>query len=284
MWRALGKRLLERWGAGVVHLALRYVMTRYRSVFTALPFVCLLAGCGGGGSQANDVISVQISPSSLAGTVVTGGQAQGFPSGEVTATFTNLPNAQVYPAIVDDHGGIYPGSVTFKKNADGSFSGTLPFNPLLAPGDYSGAVQLHLFKDSSATSEYPLSGGKLPYTLTVLPGITFSVTVNGASGTLTAKPVPWNHFVDQEVTPAAGSYQVVTLTASVPVTWIDLDPFGYSSSDNANAINETTSSTQWSATIYKRNPNPYPGYFYVTATPTTQGAVPIQVHFSIPVN
>jgi hypothetical protein len=151
-----------------------------------------------------------------------------------------LPKGAIYPVIVLDkpiftiHNIIQSGSATFTTS--------LTPDVTLAPGTYTGTITLHLYKDSGYSSQYPLTGGDLPYTLTVTPELQITVKIDGVVST-TIKPTSSNTGVmsifsntiywTNSITPASvvtlKAGQVLELESNIPVDWSgagDFYPYG----------------------------------------------------------
>jgi hypothetical protein len=128
----------------------------------------LLTACGGGGGGASaPATTVSFSPNPLSAFCYQTQPGLDY-SVAVVATFGGtLPTGTVYAVITFDH----PGFTTNIQILQSGNIYTAKLSPdvSLAPGMYTGNVTVHLYKDSSFTSEYPLSGGTLPYTVTVTP-------------------------------------------------------------------------------------------------------------------
>lgn len=135
---------------------------------------CVLGGCGGGGGGDNGYndeswtnVSVSLSPTSISTTFSESG---GTPAGvTITASLFDPPTTSVYAYITADSNVFTAGPQTVTANGNGGYSATLSFNTSVAPGTYSGFLTLKLCKDSACASQYVVSGGTLPYTVTVTP-------------------------------------------------------------------------------------------------------------------
>ena len=132
-----------------------------------LSVAILLTACGGGGTSV-PATTVSFNPNPLSAACYQGQAGLDY-SVTVVATFGGtLPTGIVYVVIAFDN----PGFTTFMNILPSGNIYTAQLSPdvSLVPGVYTGTVTVHLYKDSSFTSEYPLSGGTLPYTVTVTPG------------------------------------------------------------------------------------------------------------------
>jgi len=214
--------------------------------------VMLPAGCGGGGggggsAQPQPTTTVTYGPTTLSATYFQHqsglNSSAGAPSVSVDATFGgSLPTGTVYPVIVLDKP-YFSTSVEIVQSGSQSYGATLHPDVNLNPGTYTGTIRLHLFKDASYTSEYALSGGDLPYTLTVTPELAITVKIDGVVST-TIKPtssntavmsingntIYWNPGSAPASVATLQAGQVLELESSIPVNWTgagDLYPYGY---------------------------------------------------------
>jgi hypothetical protein len=145
------------------------VMRLCKNFMFGLSVAILLTACGGGGGGTSDPgTTVSFNPNPLSAACIQNQAGLDY-SVTVVATFGGtLPTGIVYVVIAFDN----PGFTTFMNILPSGNIYTAQLSPdsALAPGTYTGNVTVHLYKDSSFTSEYPLSGGTLPYTVTVTPG------------------------------------------------------------------------------------------------------------------
>lgn len=206
---------------------LRVLVVRFHRFFT-LGAVTVLCACGGGGSSGSGSIAVTYSPES----VTVGGVEGHHPNGigfTVTATLSATPGGAVYPVIVSSDPVIQTGSTVAVKNADGSYTATLTTVPALGVGTYTGTLTLMLCKDPQCSSQYPVSGATLPFTITVIPEPQFTLTANQvSSGQATISAIPGSHYFIVD-----GSD--LTLTTDTPVVW--------TMSTNGASLHQSTDTT-----------------------------------------
>lgn len=202
----------------------------FRSIFIAAILLALAACGGGGGGNSNDsAITLTLNPSTISATFPGNNQSLSIPGVDVTATVSPAITSSVYVYIVDSAGVLVQGATTITSNSNGSYTVRINFNKSLSPGTYTGNFTIRLCKDSACASEYALNGGRVPYTVTVTPGIQIvSATVNGVSVSPTSLNVR--------------DGDVVTLQSNVPVGWT-------TAQSGVIVSNESSSSTLWSATL-----------------------------------
>lgn len=164
---------------------------------------------------------------------------------QVNGTVAPVPQGQLYVRIVLD-APVFDSNVGLDVFPPDSFE--LYFTPLmdLQPGTYTGTVTVQVFQDAAMTKPYRVTGGTLPYVVTVDPELTVSVKIDGVlqPETFTSSHFAVTYFNNigygtiywDGATAPASSYtlhpgQVVELEASVPVTWYGPDrtagPYGY---------------------------------------------------------
>lgn len=210
----------------------------------ALCLIGAMAACGGGGgSDSTSSTQVEFTPAKAELTYYEKGQSLNPPTLHVSARVTNPPSGTVHVRIVQDKQVLHTSTVTAFRQTDGTYAADLPFETTLTAGQYDGTLTLQLCPDSACTSTYPLQGGTLPYSLTVLAGIQFTATVNGA-----AKTAPY----------ALKDGDVLAVTANMPVSWTTLTSGGFAQS-------VTTTSTTWTGTVR-----------YGVSTPGGEGALIVQ--------
>jgi hypothetical protein len=81
--------------------------------------------------------------------------------------------------IVASKPDIQTGSVYVERNPDGTYSTTLYTSNSLSIGVHEGTLTLRLYKDAQHTQEYALSGATVPYSITVEPLVSLSVSQGG---------------------------------------------------------------------------------------------------------
>jgi hypothetical protein len=126
----------------------------------------LLTACGGGGNS-DTAATVSFNPNPLSTECYQGQPALDY-SVYVVATFGGtLPKGTIYPVVVFDNPG-FTTNIMLIQNKN-IVTARLSPDVALAQGTYTGTVTVHLYMDSGHTSEFPLTGGTLPYTVTVNP-------------------------------------------------------------------------------------------------------------------
>ncbi len=206
-----------------------------------------LITCGGGGGSSNKPqgppITVIVSPAAVSYSYPDGHQGFNKPQISVTATVNDLPNATIYPVVSATGNVLAAGPLPFRNNGDGSFTGSIFFNQDLQASTYTGNLILNLYTDSAHTIPYQVTGGTVPYTLTVTPGIVITAFVNGVQTPNSSLNVK--------------SGDVVSLSSSIPVDWTG-------SSGGLIASNGSQTQSSWTATIR-----------YGISTPGSQGRASI---------
>lgn len=220
-----------------------------------------LISCGGGDPAKETPIAVNISPSTLTATYVGNGQSLNQPYAHINATLTNLPSTPIYAVITQDRRLLQYDKYAIFRSLDGTFSTDLLFLGSMEPGHYQGNFTLNLYKDKEFTSPYPVTGGTLPYDITVTPGITFTASVNNISA---------NISTGAALNVKAGD--VVQLQSSLPVGWSTAEGGAYADS-------VVTTSTSWKGTL--RYGVSTPGS---TGFMTVQGMTPNPPQFSASVS
>lgn len=208
--------------------------------------LAVMVGCGGGGGGGSGAVSVSFSPSAISSSYASGGQSITPPVANVTASVTNLPAGTVYVYVLEDAAVLAPGAYTVTRNPDGTYAVSLPFNTSLAAGTYTGNLTLRLCRDIACTSEITVTGGRIPYSVTVTPGIQISAWVNSNPVALTALQVRGG--------------DVLSLQSTLPVSWSV-------ASGGVNVTNQMSTTTSWSATlVYGLSSPGGTGTLMVTAT------------------
>jgi hypothetical protein len=158
-------------------------------------------------------------------------------SAAVSGTVSPVPQGTLYVRVVLD-APVFETSVGLSITPPDAF--TLGFTPVttLAPGVYTGTVQVQVFQDAGLTRPYRVTGGTLPYVLTVDPELVVTVKVDGVVQTETFSsshyavtsfnPIGYGTIYWRDGTSPAASWtlhpgQVVELQASIPVTWYGPD-------------------------------------------------------------
>lgn len=185
----------------------------------ALASIGLLPACGGGGGSdaSPSGYSVSLSPNPL-----TGRWNDRFASVDpltVTARFSPAPTGTVYPVVMMDAPNFETGSVAVRQISESTFEMDLTPVGTLPVGLHTGTLTLKLCKDSQCAAAYDLTGGSLPYELTVVAALAVKLSVNGkpvsngAGGQVTA-------YSDDAVTMDISSDDVVLLESAAKVDWV----------------------------------------------------------------
>jgi hypothetical protein len=202
--------------------------------------------CGGGGgpsTNSTNVTSVTFSTKTATASFVQN-QKQYVtsqspdPIVSITATFSSLPTGTIYPVIAESTGVFVTGSNAVIQNSSTTFTTTLKPDVTRAPGVYQGTLTLLLCKDPACSAQYQLSGGTLPFVVTITPELNVSVKINGV-------------LQAQVMTPGMpGSYTVIAgqtfeLDSNMPIS------VGYSSGLGMPVVTPsvTNTSTLWQATV-----------------------------------
>jgi hypothetical protein len=136
--------------------------------------VCLAAlACGGGGGSTVSTVSVAIYPSPLTRTLL---QADSGRTVYVSAHLSPVPDDLVSVRVTDTGGAIAPGAVTVRDNGNGWFSASFRVKDGLPLGAYSGTLDLELCRDAGCASKYTVTGGTLPYTITIVDRVITTAT------------------------------------------------------------------------------------------------------------
>jgi hypothetical protein len=219
-----------------------------------LPLVLGLLACGGGGGGAGPgpLYTLQFTPGQLAAQYFHNQQRllntyAPDVTASVTGTIDPIPSGTLYVVIVLD-APVFLGNPSVSLLGGNAFSLSLTPDVSLPPGTYTGNLTIQLFQDAALKKPYPVTGGTLPYALTVDPELTVTATIDGvpagvvfsSSGTAVTAidcsvvtgyctTIYWNPSQPTaafDLTPG----QVLELQASVPVTWYSPDqfyPYGY---------------------------------------------------------
>ena len=166
-------------------------------------------GSGGGSGSLGNPVGAVFSPAVAKATVAEGGGLSpgliGVHSVSVTLSGVNTSNLHVYlqnaDAIYPDKQTLYGGTATYSNISPIVFKFDFP------AGVHTGNIQLHVCSDKTCATEYPVTGGSLPYELTVLPQPKITASINGV-------PVP-----DSKVIMALKAGDTVDLHSDMPVTW-----------------------------------------------------------------
>jgi len=137
----------------------------------------------------------------------------------IKAKLSRDPVGTVYPVIVDSQQVLSTqwGGFTVTKGPDGAYSGYLTPKAGMAPGVYSGKLQLRLCKDPACAAEYKLTGGEFPYKLEYAADVTLTAKLNGTPvkdirGMTSVSSGKTMQFV-------ALDGAVVQVESNIPVTW-----------------------------------------------------------------
>lgn len=177
----------------------------------------LITACGGGGGGDDPSYTVSLSPKPLTASwndsIVLGQPIT------VTANFSPAPKGTVYPVVVMDAPNFVPGAVVVRQISDTTYAMDLTPVATLPVGKHTGTLTLKMCKDAQCAAAYTLTGGSLPYELTVVAALAVSVKVNGRAipdgrgGQLTA-------YSDDALTLDIASGDVVELDSHAEVDWV----------------------------------------------------------------
>lgn len=206
-----------------------------------------LFGCGGGGGgSAGGGVSLVVNPPTLSAQYATAGQAVSQPAANLVITPSSPLVGAIYVLATADAQVLAPGAYSAGAGPNGTLYLSLPFNPNLSPGTYTGNITLRFCRDPACATEIAVTGARIPYVVTVNPAIQISVFVNGTLAT------------SQPIQIVSGD--VLALQSTTPVSWSQI-------SGGANRTNEVSTSTTWSATIvYATSPPGGPASFSVIAS------------------
>jgi hypothetical protein len=144
--------------------------------------VLALVACGGGGGGGADA-QVKFDVARVSATAFHGQQddvnASEPASIEIGAKITGELSGTVYLVVSDTGKGFAGRPIEVVRSGGDNYRATLHVNIDLAPGDYTGELELHLCKDLACTSEYSVAGGTLDYSVTILAQLEATVLVNG---------------------------------------------------------------------------------------------------------
>jgi hypothetical protein len=251
-----------------------------RRIAGAFVAVIAFAGCGGGGSdgQADNTIHVTFNATSLTFPTWDDWPASGA---YVKATVSPLPSQQPYVFLLDSGSAFVPGTAVVTALGGGTFGMMVDINPALAPGEYRGTLTVKLCHDPACTQPYALSGGTLPYDITVLhavPGLTpptatvtiDDVTVASTNGVLNGAGV-------QTYTVSMASGHTVELLPSMPFLTLGI----YRSDTNAVSYTPRapTQPGAWRATL-SLSPGATTGYAILEGRSDGGGTVQLTVNLT----
>jgi hypothetical protein len=142
-----------------------------------------LAACGGGGGGADADASVSYNVATVRATAFQNQQqdvnALRGPSVEIVATVAGELSGRVFVVVAATGTGFSGSPVAVEHQGSGVYVATLQPNVALAPGSYSGRLELRLCRDAACAQEYAVDGASLPYQVTILPQLEATVLVNG---------------------------------------------------------------------------------------------------------
>jgi hypothetical protein len=231
--------------SGATTLATRPALPPGNPRLALLPLLLGLAACGGGGSGSSPGFTLRFTPGQLAARYFHNQhhlQNTSEPPvvASVTGTIDPLPSGIVYVVVVEDLP-VFQGTPSVTLLGGNAFSLSWEPDPGLAPGTYTGNLAIHLFQDAALTQPYSVTGGTLPYALTVDPELTVTATIDGvpagavfSSSSTAVTDINLNTIYWNPSQPGAAFTlapgQVIELQASIPVTWYSPDqfyPYGY---------------------------------------------------------
>jgi hypothetical protein len=169
----------------------------------------------------------------------------------VSGTIDPVPSGTLYVVLVLD-AAVFVGAPSVSLLGGNAFSLSLTPDTNLAAGTHNGNISIQMFQDAARTMPYSVSGGTLPYTLTVAPELTVTTVIDGVvagvtfSSSSTAVTDINNSTIYWNPSQPATAFtlkpgQVLELRSSVPVTWHSPDQFyPYGSLWQAPTITATT--------------------------------------------
>ncbi|MBQ0941997.1 hypothetical protein KAK07_01480 [Ideonella sp. 4Y16] len=185
--------------------------------FALLSF-SLLAACGGGGGGGGDPsYAVDLSPKPLTARWTDAMVVLEPVSG--TAVFDKAPTGTVYPVVVMDAPNFVSETVAVRQISGTTYEVDLTPKSSLSVGVHTGTLTLKLCKDPQCNAVYALTGGSLPYELTVSAAMAVSLTINGVpvpdgrGGQLTARE-------DDVLTVDISSGDTIELSSHAEVDWV----------------------------------------------------------------
>jgi hypothetical protein len=166
------------------------------TVLSALVIVLLLScggGGGGGGTAAGPSVSVALSdPSQIQATVMAEGAMPDVRiTGSASGDLKSLAGKVIYVIVEDpDSLFVHNTALSFDPGSTaGSYSIVLPGTHLMTPGQYRGNLKIHVALDVNLSQELGNSPLRIPYDVTVLPGLTIgqqTLAVDSIFGDATA--------------------------------------------------------------------------------------------------
>jgi hypothetical protein len=180
-----------------------------------------VGGCGGGGGsgggegQGQADVSVSFRTDAVKAAAVQGSQPPGDhmhdPSRVVLeAEVTGNVTGTVFAFVRDAGTAFASSSIHIEQAGPSVYRATLRPNVTLSPGTYTGKLILQLCKDAGCAQEYSVSGGSIPYEVTIYAQLQATVLVDGVpSGTVTAGGLP----VELQM----GDGSSVQITSNLPV-------------------------------------------------------------------
>lgn len=184
-----------------------------RKMLVMLLVFGLTACGGGGGSDGGLQYSVDRSPLEISFT-----QGDAILTPAVNVTVESAPDGDVY--LGADFEGTGIDALGFAFNSDTSVSFPVTLTPDLAPGTYTGTISIRACRDENCNSEYAGSPLRVPYTITVLPGL----RMNPAGLDLELQPATSHtQTVDVQLPLGSSDYDVSAIEGSGWITVQKLD-------------------------------------------------------------
>lgn len=169
--------------------------------------VALAAGGSGCGRSDDGSVSVTFYPSPLERTLL---QAESRRTVTANAHVVPVPGDVVSIRLVDTGTALVPGAATVRDHGKGAYSASLPVKDGLAIGEYRGTLSLELCKDADCASKHPITGGTLPYTITIVDHVTTTATA-----TLTVGGIVQNGMGGEVDAQGARNYAVTVPSGQV---------------------------------------------------------------------
>jgi hypothetical protein len=178
-----------------------------------LPLAALVScGGGGGGGSTSGPTALTLTFQNQA--QANAYQGEGFVGGPGLRMATLIgncspaPTTAVFPVISFDAQGFAPLLTSATADPSGNFTINLGPDTALQPGVYTGNMGVQIFHDINHTSPYQVTGGQVPFSVTITPMLTLSLNGGGSFTTQ-------NHNLQALIT----SGNLVDLASNLPVTW-----------------------------------------------------------------
>jgi len=163
----------------------------YSSAGLSIVSLALILACGGGGGGNNSGITIYKDQPTISASVF---QGQGtYQNSTITptvlaGTYSPVPAALLYPYVTASAPGFVALDSTVDIYNNGTFSASFTPDSSLAPGTYPGTISVKVFQDAAMTIPIAVTGGSVPFTVTVTRPLVVNVlyqagSLNGVSPT-----------------------------------------------------------------------------------------------------